>query len=120
MSALECLLAAPALNATLQLRPNSDFKGRVTYSAKLGALATATNSRHLDRFTTLSLHKTDDGRTITACGWVQPRAAETGPIVPPSTNFALVKLARRSSLPQATLSAQRTMRRTNGRESQRM
>ena len=33
------LLGQPSLNTTLQLRPNTDFKSRVTYSAKLETLA---------------------------------------------------------------------------------
>ena len=33
------LLGQPSLNTTLQLRPNSDFKSRVTYSARLDTLA---------------------------------------------------------------------------------
>ena len=48
MSTRECLLDAPALNATLQLRPNSDFKSRVTYSAKLDALATNIPETYID------------------------------------------------------------------------
>jgi general secretion pathway protein A len=42
------LLGQPALNTTLQLRPNSDFKSRVTYSAKLDALAPDTLETYLN------------------------------------------------------------------------
>ncbi len=42
------------------------------------------------------------------------KTAFTGPIVPPSTNSALVELCRLSSLPRATLSAHWIIRRTIG------
>ncbi len=42
------------------------------------------------------------------------------PIVPPSMNFALVRVCLLSSFPRATLSIQRTMRLTTGRASQWM
>jgi type II secretory pathway predicted ATPase ExeA len=42
------LLGQPALNITLQLLPNSDFKSRVTYSAKLDALAPDTLETYLN------------------------------------------------------------------------
>jgi len=42
------LLGQPALNTTLQLRLNSDFKSRVTYSARLDALAPDTLTSYIN------------------------------------------------------------------------
>ena len=42
------LLGQPSLNTTLQLRLNSDFKSRVTYSARLDALAPDTLTSYIN------------------------------------------------------------------------